>query len=141
MTEEEVLMNLAILKQNYKNVKIEDPDAEIAMWLSAFGESDPEVIKVAVQFHIAKSKFWPTVAEIKKLVPRAEMLVQFEKANSEPQKKLEAPKRAKVTAIPDGMTEDEWLDAIIQDQIDLETEMYGDDNDDNNAAGFLPYEK
>jgi len=141
MTEKETMMILAILKQNYKNAKIEDPKAEVNMWLAELGQYPADVVKVATQFHIARSDFWPTIEAIKKLIPRAQTLVQFEKANSEPQKKLEAPKRAKVTAIPDGMTEDEWLDAIIQDQIDLETEMYGDDNDDNNTAGFLPYEK
>ena len=139
MTEEEVLMNLAILKQNYKNAKIDDPDAEIAMWLSAFGESDPEVVKVAVSFHIGSSNFWPTIENIKKWMPRAEILVQFERNNAQPKNAIEAPKKAKVTAIPDGMSEKEFLDAIIQDQIDLETAMYGDDNDD--TAGFLPYEK
>ena len=141
MTEQEAKMILAILKQNYKNAKIEDPKAEVAMWLTELGQYPADVVKVAAQFHIARSDFWPTIEAIKKLIPRAEILVQFEKNNMKPPtKQIEAPKRAKVTAIPDGMSEEEFLDSIIQSQIELETEMYGDDDNDD-TAGFLPYEK
>jgi len=140
MTEKEMMMILAILQQNYKNAKIEDPQAEYQLWLKDLGGYPYEVVKVAVNFYMSTSNFWPTTAAIIKWIPRAEILVQFEKNNAEPPKNaIEAPKKAKVTAIPDGMSEKEFLDAIIQDQIDLETAMYGDDNDD--TAGFLPYEK
>lgn len=140
MTEKEMMMILAILQQNYKNAKIEDPQAEYQLWLKDLGGYPYEVVKVAVNFYMSTSNFWPTTSAIIKWIPRAEILVQFEKNNAEPPKNsIEAPKKAKVTAIPDGMSEKEFLDAIIQDQIDLETAMYGDDNDD--TAGFLPYEK
>ena len=51
---------------------------------------------------------------------------------------LEAPAQAKVTAIPDGMSEDEFIDKFIEAQIEWEKEMWGDDDP---TAGFLPYEQ
>lgn len=139
MTDKETKMILAILRQNYKNAKIEDPIAELNMWMVNFGSYPFQVIRAAVDLHMSYSEFWPTKASIMKLIPRARILIENEKFNSEPPKALEAPskRRADIMAIPDGMSEEEFLDSIIQAQIDLETEMYGNDE----IAGFLPYEK
>ena len=78
------------------------------------------------------SPYFPNPAELKALMIRAEILANSETAPVLPQK------RAKVTAIPDGMTEEDFLDAFIESQIEWEREVFGDDDD---LAGFLPYEK
>ena len=138
MTEKETKMILAILRQNYKNAKIENPAAEVQSWMMHFGQYPVQIVRIASEWHMDRSSFWPTLADIKKLIPRAEVYAQHINNNEEPRKVLEASDKAKVTAIPDGMTEDEFIDRFIEEQIEWEKEMWGDDD---SVEGFLPYEK
>ena len=117
MNETETKMILAILRQNYKNAKIADPKAEVALWVSAFGEYEAEVIRIAAEFHMKISSFFPTIAEIRNMIPRAEILKQFEDGNK-PKPYLEDPNKTKKEA--------QELQTLIDDIIDRETEMYGD---------------
>ena len=138
MTEKETKMILAILRQNYKNAKIENPAAEVQLWLQNFGGYPVHIIRIAAEWHMEQSDFWPTTAAITKLIPRAEIYAQFLEKNEKPENALEAPGKAKVTAIPDGMSEDEFIDKFLEAQVEWERDMFGDDDD---LAGFLPYEK
>jgi len=117
MNETEAKMILAILRQNYKNAKINDPNSEVALWVNAFGEYPAEVVRIAAEFHIQKSSFFPTIAEIRSMIPRAEILKQFED-NNRPKPYLQDPEREKQTNAE--------LQAIIDDMIEREEEMYGD---------------
>lgn len=134
MTEQETKMILALMRQNYKNAKIDDPAAEVALWLSEFGEYPAVVIKTAVEFYMSgsakRSDFWPTTASIKRMIPRAENYIQFVEKNR-PRPELIDPDKQK--------KEDEHINAIIESQIELEREIYGDDDDV--LKNFLPYEK
>ena len=140
MTEKETKMILAILRQNYKNAKIEDPQAEVQLWLKNFGKYPVQIVRIAVEWHMKDSEFWPTTSAMNKLLPRAEIYAEWLKNNEKPANALEAPAQAKVTAIPDGMSEDEFIDKFIGAQIEWEKEMWPDDDNDA-TAGFLPYEK
>ena len=113
MTETEIKMVLAILRQNYKNAKISDPTAEVALWFNSFKDYPAEVIRIAAEFHMKTSAFFPTIAEITNFIPRAEILRQFEE-NNKPRAVLEDPK-----------TKAE-LRAIVTDIIDRENGVYVD---------------
>ena len=52
MTEKETKMILAILRQNYKNAKIEDPQAEVQLWLKNFGKYPVQIVRIAVEWHM-----------------------------------------------------------------------------------------
>lgn len=134
MTEQETKMILAMMRQNYKNAKIDDPSAEVALWMLEFGEYPAQVIKTAVEFYMSgsgkRSDFWPTTASIRRQIPRAESFLQFVE-NNKPRPELIDPNRQK--------RESAELNAVIEDQIALEREIYGDDDDA--LKNFLPYEK
>jgi len=117
MKETEAKMILAILRQNYKNAKINDPMSEVKLWVNALGEYPADVIKIAAEFHMQKSSFFPTIAEIKSMIPRAEILKQFEETNKT-DNRLEDPEREKKTRAE--------LQTLIEDIIEREEEMYGD---------------
>jgi hypothetical protein len=100
----------------------------VTTWEMMFGEYSAESVYKAARLHMENSKFFPTVADIKENLKKAEMIY------SSPA--LEAPRRPKrpVMKIPDGMTEEEFLNGIIESQIALETEV-------EQYKYFLPYEK
>ena len=135
MTETDAQMILAIMRQNYKNAKIEDPAAEVALWMQEFGDYPAEVIKTAVEFYMndsaKRSDFWPTTAAIRKKIPRAENYISFVEANR-PRPELIDPAREK--------KEHEELQTLINDIIDREREMYPDE-DEKLLNDFLPYER
>ena len=135
MNRAETVKLLAIISANYPNIKIQDPSATATVWEQTLGRYQSEAVLRAARLHMETSPYFPNPAELIKLIPRADLIARDEREALEPPKK-----RAKVTAIPDGMSEEEFLDSIIQSQIELETEMYGDDDNDD-TAGFLPYEK
>lgn len=128
MTRKEIVDLLKIVFAAYPHTKIADPNAMVSTWEMMFGEYSAESVYKAARLHMENSKFFPTVADIKENLKKAEMIY------SSPA--LEAPKRLKrpVMKIPDGMTEEEFLNGIIESQIALETEI-------EQYKYFLPYEK
>lgn len=132
MNRAETVKLLAIISANYPNIKIQDASATASIWEQILGEYKAETVLRAARLHMETSPYFPNPAELKALMIRAEILANSEKAPALPQK------RAKVTAIPDGMTEEDFLDAFIESQIEWEREVFGDDDD---LTGFLPYEK
>lgn len=127
MDKKEMAKILAILQTNYQK-KIENTEATVAVWMLTLGEFSAEAVLESAKLHMSASKFFPSPAEIRDNIVRHKIVLE---ARTVPQ--LESGRRAKVTAIPDGMSEEDFLDSIIAGQIALETEM------ENN--GFLDFEK
>ena len=115
MTKNELAMVLKILMSNYPNTKIKEPEVTLESWYSEFGEYPKELIEIAARFHMKSSTFFPSIAEIRKQIPRAELLRQFEETNKP--KPVDPVKEAKINA---------ELQTIIDDMIEREEEMYGD---------------
>lgn len=121
MTKNEIAMVLKVLMSNYPNTKIKEPEVTLESWYSEFGEYPKELIEIAARFHMKSSTFFPSIAEIRKQIPRAELLRQFEETNKP--KPVDPVKEAKVN---------EELEALIRDIIDRENEVYD---------GFLEFER
>ena len=129
MTKTELTQILAILRTNYPLFKTEDPKAMVEVWFMTLGEFSSEAVLESAKSHMMHSRFFPTPAELRENIVRHRIVL-----NPPKPKTLNAGQKAKVTAIPDGMSEEDFLDALIQDQIDLETEM-------EKNKGFLDYER
>ena len=127
MDKKDMAKVLAILQTNYQK-KIENTEATVGVWMMSLGEFSTEAVLNSAKLHMASSKFFPTPAEIRENIVRHKIVLE---AKTVP--RLESGQRAKVTAIPDGMSEEDFLDSIIADQIALETEM------ENNS--FLNFER
>lgn len=138
MTRNEIIDLLEILISCYPNTKIADPSAMATSWEMVLGEYDAQGIYKAARLHMSTSQFFPKPSELIDARLKAEMIY-----SDRPRPVLEPPKKAKVTAIPDGMTEEEFLDAIWNAVIETEREMYPDEPDavDSPTLGrSLPYE-
>lgn len=118
MNSKEITQILAILRANYPNVKIENPSAMVKTWEMVLGEFSTEAVMASVKSHMEHSRFFPTPAEIRENIVRHKIVLEAPKAPA-----LKSGKKAKCTAIPAGMSEKDFLDALIEDQIALETEM------------------
>ena len=129
MNKSDMAKILSILRANYPNVRIENPEAMVKTWLLTLGEFSGQAVMKSAELHMKSSKFFPTPAELRENIVRSR--IPIDPPPTAPM--LTSGKRAKCTAIPDGMSEEEFLDSIIQHQIDLETEM------ENN--GFLRFER
>ena len=112
MTKSELTQILAILRSNYPMIKIENPKTMVETWFLTLGEFSGEAVLESAKCHMAHSKFFPTPAELRENIVRHKIIT-----NQPKPKMLEAGKKAKVTAIPDGMSESEWLDEFIKAQI------------------------
>lgn len=128
MTKSELTQILAILRSNYPMVKIDNPKTMVETWFLTLGEFSGEAVLESAKCHMAHSKFFPTPAELRENIVRHKIIT-----NQPRPKALEAGKKAKVTAIPDGISEDEWLDLFIAEQVKWEEEMFGKD--------FLDFER
>jgi len=122
MDKKEMTQILAILQTNYQK-KIENPEATVNVWLMTLQDFSADAVLKSAKLHISKSKFFPTPAEIRENIIRSKVLPMERQTP-----RLEAGRRAKVTAIPDGMTEDEFLDLFWEEQVRWE-------------ESFLDYEK
>lgn len=138
MNRNEIIDLLEIVISAYPNTKISDPSAMATSWEMVLGEYEAQAIYKAARLHMATSPFFPKPADLIEKMVRAEMLY-----TDRPRPVLEPPKRAKVTAIPDGMTEEEFIDSVWNAVVETEREMYPDDPQpvDSDLLGrSLPYE-
>lgn len=135
MNREDTIKILSMVRANYPLVKIQDPAATVTAWQMVLGEYSTDSILKAVKYHMNTSKYFPTPADIVSNITRAELLY-----TEQPVKAIEAPKRAKVTEIPDGVSVEDFLDHICQDMIDLENECWPEATQDETIGGCLPYE-
>lgn len=131
MNRKEIVQILAVLRANYPNVKIDNPSAMAKTWEMVLGEFSSAAVTESVKCHMSHSKFFPTPAEIRENIVRHKIVLEVPTIP-----RLGTGKKAKCTAIPDGMSEKDFLDALIEDQIALETEM-----EKNRNNGFLDFER
>ena len=135
MTREEVIRLLKTLIANYPHTKITDASATATAWEMILGEYDVEPIYKAARLHMSTSPYFPTPSDLVDKIVRAQVLYNQPTVMS-----IEAPKRAKVTVIPDGVSVEDFLDHICQDMIDLENECWPEATQDETIGGCLPYE-
>lgn len=122
MNKSDMAKILSILRANYPNVRIENPEAMVKTWMLTLGEFSVQAVMKSAELHMKSSKFFPTPAELRENIVRSR--IPSELPPTVPQLESTVKKR-KGIQIPKGMTEDEFLESIIQGQIQLETEMYG----------------
>lgn len=122
MNKKEMAQILAILQTNYQK-KIENTEATVNVWLMTLQDFSADAVLKSARLHIAKSRFFPTPAEIRENIIKSRVLPMERQTP-----RLESGSKAKVTAIPDGMTEEEFLDLFLEEQARWE-------------ESFLDYEK
>ena len=142
MTREEVIQLLAIIRANYPNVKISDPAATVNAWQLTLGDYPSDLIFEAARSYMMKGKFFPTPADIIKEKDR----ILYTRTPAAPVHCIPAT-RAKVTAIPDGVTEEEFLDNLWNSLVESDYEMYPDEAsdpapvDNKDIGRCMPYEE
>lgn len=122
MDKKDMARILAILQTNYQK-KIDNTEATVNVWLMTLKDFSADAVLKSAMLHISNSKFFPTPAEIRENIVRSRIVLTESKTP-----RLESGRRAKVTAIPDGMTENEFLDLFLAEQVRWE-------------ESFLDYEK
>ena len=135
MNREETLRLLSILIASYPNAKIKDAAKTADAWEMVLGCFEAEAVYKAARLHMTTSKFFPTPADIKEKLTRATLIYSTPPT---------VPKRLNPNngiKTPDGMTETEFLNAIIEDQIRLECELDGTEFSEDLLKDFLPFEK
>ena len=74
MSRDEITKLLELAVAAYPNTKNIDAKAMVLAWEMAFGEEPAERVYKAMRFHINTSRFFPTIADIRKVMGRAESL-------------------------------------------------------------------
>lgn len=74
MTRDEITKLLEMLVAAYPNTKVTDAKVMTDSWELALGYFSAEAVYKAARLHIDRSKFFPTPAEIKDLIVRAELV-------------------------------------------------------------------
>lgn len=74
MNRDEITDLLEMVITAYPQTKIKDPAKMVEVWEMTFGEYDAETIYKATRLHMSKSKFFPTPADIKEKITKAEIL-------------------------------------------------------------------
>ena len=108
MTRQEVVKLLKILTDTYPYVqnKIGDPQEMAGIWYMLFMNDDAGKVFKAARYHMNTKKFFPTPAELREVMTRADLLY------SEKVPTIEEPS---VPKLEDGhMTDDEYIEYIIQ---------------------------
>ena len=134
MTRKEIADLLKIVFAAYPHTKISDPNTMVTTWEMMFGDLPADKVYKAARLHMESSKFFPTVADIKENLTKADMIYSTAA--------LEAPKhrRKPLVETPEGMTDEEHILGIVEDQMRLECEIEGVPFDEDLMKNFLPYE-
>lgn len=138
MTRTEIIDLLEILISSYPNTKIADPSAMATSWEMVLADYDAPGIYKAARLHMSTSPFFPRPSELIDKKVKAEMIY-----SDRPRKMLEPPKKAKVTAIPDGMTVEEFIDGMWEAALETEREIAereANPVDSSTLGRSLPYE-
>ena len=110
MNKKETAQVLAILRSVYPTVKIENPEAMLKGWEWQLGDLPAELVMKAADIHAKSSKYFPTPAEIRKLIPRVQIIIEAEKNDklltSSDTKKLESGSHEKES--------DDWLEEFCK---------------------------
>lgn len=94
MTRDEITKLLEFVCAAYPNAKITDPAGTASVWEMAFGEYPAESVYRAAKIHMESSAFFPTIADIKKNLRRAEIINQ-----SERQERKALPRKRTITDV------------------------------------------
>lgn len=135
MNRKETIKLLSVLMANYPNAKIKDAAKTADTWEMTLGCFEAEAVYKAARLHMTNSKFFPTPADVLEKMTRAAMI--YSAAPGYPQ--MLRPCNSS-TKVPDGMTENEYLNAIIRNQIELECEIEGTKPPEDLTKYFLPFE-
>ena len=74
MNNKEAAQILAVVRTAYPNTKIEDAGAMVQAWVMGLGDYSASSVMKAAQLHMATAKFFPTIAEIREKIVRAEIV-------------------------------------------------------------------
>ena len=136
MNRNEIINLLEVISSAYPNTKIKDPKAIVSAWELTLGGFSAESVYKAARLHLETSKFFPTPSEIADKIVRADLIYSVR-----PGKALEAPKRAKVTSIPDGMTVEEFIDGMWDAVLETELDIDEQKAESSVLGRSLPYEQ
>ena len=78
MNKKDAARILAIIRVTYPAVKIDNPEMMALGWEMCLGKYETEVVLEAVKMHLKKNKYFPTIAEITELIPRANIMLSPE---------------------------------------------------------------
>jgi hypothetical protein len=109
MTKKECIQILAIVSTAYPNTKVKDADAMVSAWEMCLGDFSAESVYKAARLHMNTNRFFPTPADIRSNIVRAEMVYRDSEID---QKRLEA-KPEPSTAI--AVRQEEWTDEKLDD--------------------------
>ena len=78
MTRKEIADLLEIMVNQYPYIKdkIEDAGAMVSAWELILGDCPAESVYKAARLHMESSKFFPTIADIREKMARAELMYQ-----------------------------------------------------------------
>lgn len=74
MTRKEIADLLEIVIAQYPNTKVNDPAAMVNAWEMVLGDYSAESVYKAARLHMETCKFFPTIADIREKIVRAEMI-------------------------------------------------------------------
>ena len=135
MTRDEITKLLEMLAANYPHVKIKSAKKTVDSWEMTLGMFQAEAVYKAARLHMDTSAFFPSPAEIRKLMVKAKLIYD---------------EKPKVTAIPSttSVTDEkmlEYIEAVCEwvgfgtDEDDKALDRFYEKNPD--MVGTLPYEK
>lgn len=108
MTREEIVSLLEIVITAYPNAKIKDAGAMVSAWEMCLGDFSAESVYKAARLHMNNNRFFPTPADIRSNIVRAELVYTDTEID---QKRLEA-KSEPSKAISEA--EDEYLENLCK---------------------------
>lgn len=127
MNRKEIVKLLEVLASAYPNAKIKDAKATVAAWELTLGDFSAESVYKAARLHMDTNVFFPTPADIKDKIVRAELIY-----NGPDPDALESS--VKITPINEEAT-DAYLEAFCK------WIGFGCDPDDTvDLSAALPYE-
>lgn len=92
MTRPEIIKLLETMAAVYPNTKeLKDPERMVDAWCLAFGDDDAQTILKAATLHMKTCRFFPTIADIQKSIPRA--LLMYGSAEQQPPRIPSAPNK------------------------------------------------
>lgn len=111
MSREEVIKLLGILYSAYPYIKdkVNDPEMMVNTWEMCLGDFSAESVYKAARLHMNTNRFFPTPADIRSNIVRAELVYRDSEID---QKRLEAkPEPSTDIAVK----EEEWTDERLED--------------------------
>lgn len=109
MNRKEIADLLEIVISNYPNTKIKDAGAMVSAWEMGLGDLPAKSVYKAARFHLETSPFFPTIADIREKILRAELVYK----DAEPDVKKIEGSGARTTE-KSLMDEDEYLENLCK---------------------------